>query len=330
MPNHPTQVRVCPLGESRGERVLVGGGLQPNLDQLVIAQRRVDRADDGVGQARLAHLDQRPQPMRLRPQVAALKACEAGGGSSFGHGSQSTRGSRASRLHVGLLGLVLWFGVACATSTPQAPPVRFAPAPRTAALPGAHQPRVLGGISGHAEPASLLDPAPPENASLWYARSVIAKHGAKLDAVQREGVARALVLAEADHGLPVLMTLALIAQESRFDPRAKGPSGSLGLMQLQPSTGRDVARRHGLAWQSDRTLLDPVQNVRIGLAYLAELRLRFGSTDHAMAAYNIGPGRLAQLLRKGPLRHGPYLKKVHGHARTLQSEFGPPETAIGG
>jgi soluble lytic murein transglycosylase len=101
-------------------------------------------------------------------------------------------------------------------------------------------------------------------------------------------------------------------------------------MQLQPATARDVARRHELAWQSDRTLLDPVQNVRIGLAYLAELRERFGSTDHALAAYNIGPGNLVALLKRRPLRHGPYLKKVHAHAASMQAEFGAPETAIGG
>jgi len=91
-----------------------------------------------------------------------------------------------------------------------------------------------------------------------------------------------------------------------------------------------VARRHGLAWQSDRTLLDPVQNVRLGLAYLADLRDRFGSTDHAMAAYNIGPGNLIKLLKRRPLQHGPYLKSVHTHAARMQAEFGPPETAIGG
>jgi soluble lytic murein transglycosylase-like protein len=196
-------------------------------------------------------------------------------------------------------------------------------------LPDAHPP-VASHPGGKTEPAPLLDPAPPENASLQYARSVLSKHGGKLDDVQREGVARALVLAEADHGLSVLMTLALITQESRFDPRASGPTGSLGLMQLQPVTAQDVARRHGLAWQSQRTLYDPVQNVRLGLAYLAELRERFGSTDHALAAYNIGPGNLVRLLKQRPLRHGPYLKKLHAHALSMQREFGPPESAIGG
>jgi soluble lytic murein transglycosylase-like protein len=228
-----------------------------------------------------------------------------------------------------MVALVLWLGVACATTAPPAP-AALAATPRTTTLPEAHPPVALPDEVPNTEPAPLLDPAPPENAGLLYARSVLEKRGAKLDEVQREGVARALVLAEANDGIPVLMTLALIAQESRFDPRAKGPTGSLGLMQIQPVTAHAVARQYGLAWQSDRTLLDPVQNVRIGLAYLAELRERFGSTDHALAAYNIGPGNLTKLLRKRPLRHGPYLKKVHAHAETMSAEFGQPESAIGG
>jgi soluble lytic murein transglycosylase-like protein len=231
-------------------------------------------------------------------------------------------------VRVALTALVLWFGVACATSAPPVP-MSFAPTPREMSLPGVHPPLAFAPIAD-ADPAPLLDQAPPESASLLYARAVLEKRGAKLDAVQREGVARALMRAEAENGLSVLMTLSLIEQESRFDPRAAGPTGSLGLMQLQPVTAREVARQHGLAWQSDRTLYDPVQNVRIGLAYLGALLDRFGSTDHAMAAYNIGPGALSKLLKTRPLRHGPYLKKVHARAESMRAEFGHPETAIGG
>ncbi|HEU4430221.1 MAG TPA: transglycosylase SLT domain-containing protein [Myxococcota bacterium] len=223
------------------------------------------------------------------------------------------------------------FAAACASTAPPTPPVAFAPVPRTTAAPAAHPPVSFPAAIADGASASLLDQAPPENASLMYARAVLERRGKRLDAVQREGVARALVRAEAEHGIPVLMTLSLIAQESRFDPRAKGPTGSLGLMQLQPATALEVARRNGLAWQSNLTLLDPVQNVRIALAYLAELRARFGTTDHAMAAYNIGPGNLQRLLRTRPLRHGPYLKKVHGHADAMRAEFGAaPDLAIGG
>lgn len=328
MPNHPTQLRVCALGERGGEGMLVGWRVQANLDQLVVRERRLDRAEHGIRDARVAHLDERVQGMRLGAQEAALKAGECAA-PRFAHRAHPTGRHGLSRARIALAVFVLWFGVACATSAPPAP-APLAPVPRATALPETHPPVELASQLSGSDPVSPLDPAPPENASLSYARAVLDKHGTKLNDVQREGVARALVLAEADHGIPTLMTLALITQESRFDPRAEGPTGSLGLMQLQPVTARDVARRHGLAWQSDRTLFDPVQNVRIGLAYLAELRLRFGSTDHAMAAYNIGPGNLTKLLRKRPLRHGPYLKKVHAHAEAMQRDFGAPETAIGG
>ncbi len=327
MSNHPAQLRLRPLGQRLGERVLVGGRVHADLDQLVIAQGSVDRGDHRVRDAGIAHLNEGVQRMGLGAQVAALEAGELGT-LRFTHGAHSTGARALGRLHVALLALVLWLGVACATTAPQ-PSASFAPTPRETTLPIAHPPVALDEVA-NTEPASLLDQAPPESASLLYTRAVLEQKGTKLDPVQREGVARALVLAEAEHGLSVLMTLALIEQESRFHPRAQGPTGSLGLMQLQPVTAREVARIHGLAWQSDLTLFDPVQNVRLGLAYLAELRARFGSTDHAMAAYNIGPGALDKLLKKRPLRHGPYLKKVHAHAETLREQYGQPETAIGG
>ncbi len=328
MPNDSTQLRVSALGQRRGECVLVGRGLHADLDQLVVEQRGLDRADHGVRHAGVANVNDRVQRMRLGAQEAALESGQAAA-RFFAHAAHFKEGRALSRLHVGLVALVLWFGVACASTLPSAP-MSFAPTPRATLLPAAHPPVALTAEVPDTEPASLLDQAPPESASLFYVRAVLERKGARLDPVQREGVARALVRAEAEHGLSVLMTLSLIEQESRFDPHAKGPTGSLGLMQLQPITAREVARQHDLAWQSDRTLIDPVQNVRIGLAYLAELRGRFGSTDHAMAAYNIGPGALNKLLRKRPLRHGPYLKKVHAHAETLRAEYGQPETAIGG
>jgi soluble lytic murein transglycosylase-like protein len=328
MPHDPAQLGARPLGQSGGERVFVRRGVQANLDQLVVAQGLVESPRDARGEARLADLHQGAERVGLRAQEAPLEAREAAP-PFFAHAPHSTGARLASRLQLALVALLLWFGVACATTAPQ--PAAFAPMPRAMSLPEASPPVALPREAIAAtQAAPLLDPAPPESASLIYARSVLGQRGDRLDDVQREGVARALVLAEADHGLSVLMTLAMITQESRFDPNAKGPTGSLGLMQLQPTTARDVARRHGLAWQSERTLLDPVQNVRIGLAYLAELRERFGSTDHAFAAYNIGPANLLKLLAKRPLRHGPYLKRVHAHADALQEEFGPPETAIGG
>jgi soluble lytic murein transglycosylase-like protein len=48
-----------------------------------------------------------------------------------------------------------------------------------------------------------------------------------------------------------------------------------------------------------RSLFDPITNVKLGVAYLDELRERYGSLETALAAYNWGPGRIDQFLEWG-------------------------------
>lgn len=89
-------------------------------------------------------------------------------------------------------------------------------------------------------------------------------------------------LCEGYHIQPELV-LAVIEQESQYNPEAIGDSGnSLGLMQIQPR------------WHSKRMqqlgcddLLDPYQNVTVGVDILAE-KLAKGSTEWALMAYNGG------------------------------------------
>jgi soluble lytic murein transglycosylase-like protein len=52
-------------------------------------------------------------------------------------------------------------------------------------------------------------------------------------------------------------------------------------MQVLPSTGREMGSRN---------LRDPWQNVYAGTKYLRRQLDRFGNLEHALAAYNAGPG----------------------------------------
>ena len=73
---------------------------------------------------------------------------------------------------------------------------------------------------------------------------------------------------------------AMIQCESRYDPTAKSPMGSIGLMQLMPKT----AARFGAKdpWQMD-------QNLEAGAKYLRFLLDRYkGDTARAVTAYNAG------------------------------------------
>jgi soluble lytic murein transglycosylase len=73
----------------------------------------------------------------------------------------------------------------------------------------------------------------------------------------------------------------------------------MGLMQLLPATGKELAMKLGIEWHGDETLFDPIINVRLGTAYLSQLRKRYGSVHTALAAYNWGPGRIDRRLRRG-------------------------------
>jgi soluble lytic murein transglycosylase len=96
-----------------------------------------------------------------------------------------------------------------------------------------------------------------------------------------------------------LWVMAIIKVESGFAPGAHSKRGALGLMQLLPSTARDLAPEIGLARLEERDLKDPNINLHLGFYYLAKLQQEFPDDEVAvLAAYNAGPG-IAQLWRKG-------------------------------
>lgn len=92
------------------------------------------------------------------------------------------------------------------------------------------------------------------------------------------------------------LILALIRQESGFHHEAVSSAGARGLMQLLPSTARQVAKSIAVAY-SPKRLSEPDYNVKLGSAYLGDLLNRFeGSYVLALAAYNAGPTRARRWL----------------------------------
>jgi soluble lytic murein transglycosylase len=87
------------------------------------------------------------------------------------------------------------------------------------------------------------------------------------------------------------LALALIRQESRFDPGAVSYAGARGLMQLMPATAKRLSRKAGIRWRGAKQALDPVTNVRLGTLELEGLFEQFGTLPVVLSAYNAGPGR---------------------------------------
>jgi soluble lytic murein transglycosylase len=99
--------------------------------------------------------------------------------------------------------------------------------------------------------------------------------------------------------LDPLLILSVIRQESAFNARAVSRAEARGLMQLLPSTGREVAQRIGFPGFDADLLFDPHTNVRLGSQYLGRLiDSHRGNLILALAAYNAGPGRVKRWLQE--------------------------------
>ena len=111
-------------------------------------------------------------------------------------------------------------------------------------------------------------------------------------------------LEHSDLGLPTELVLSIARRESEFNHTVSSPAGARGLMQVMPDTARQMARAIGEPFDLPRLTADAAYNARLGAAYLAGLRDRFGPSIALVAAgYNAGPGRSARWLRDfGDLR----------------------------
>jgi len=102
---------------------------------------------------------------------------------------------------------------------------------------------------------------------------------------------------------------AIVRQESYFNPKAVSVSNARGLMQLLPSTARDMDRSHNYR-RAPAPLFEPGLNMRLGQDYLQWLMTEFhndGDLGRVFAAYNGGPGWLSRWLATQPSDLDPLL-----------------------
>lgn len=123
-------------------------------------------------------------------------------------------------------------------------------------------------------------------------------------------VTQAIIKESKKHELDPYFVMAVIAGESSFNPRAVGPVGEIGLMQIRLGTGEWMAEKIGMEWKGEKTLRNPVDNIRLGTAYLAWLRQKFERNGQLyIAAYNMGAKSVQNALGRN-IRPKDYPKHV--------------------
>ncbi len=92
-----------------------------------------------------------------------------------------------------------------------------------------------------------------------------------------------------------LFVLAVIREESRFQPEAGSYAGALGLMQIIPKTGKGIASQLGISNFDNQMLLDPEISIKMGSYYLSRQLESFSQNKYyACGAYNGGPGSMSK------------------------------------
>ena len=98
--------------------------------------------------------------------------------------------------------------------------------------------------------------------------------------------------AAARYGVPPRLIAAVIWQETRFHPAARGRAGELGLMQVRPVIGQEWAKAEKLTRFSRADLVDPGTNVLVGAWCLRRATDRWADRNDplpiALAEYNAG------------------------------------------
>ncbi len=148
---------------------------------------------------------------------------------------------------------------------------------------------------------------------------VIAKYKTGLKPGNLKKIPQLILQESKKYGYDPLLLTAVIVTESSFYNWARSHRGALGLMQIRPRTAAALAAETQLEWKGKPTLYDPGSNIALGAYYLDKLIKRFGRIELALEAYNHGPTRLAQYLKKGVQPKG-YSRKVIDRYEMIRSQ----------
>ena len=100
-------------------------------------------------------------------------------------------------------------------------------------------------------------------------------------------------------GIDPYFALAIMREESHFDPHALSSSKAIGLMQLMPATAKAVAKRIKIKLTGKAEIFDPELNTQLGTLYLGRLSNKFKSElIYTAGGYNAGPRNMSKWINR--------------------------------
>lgn len=90
------------------------------------------------------------------------------------------------------------------------------------------------------------------------------------------------------------LMMALVREESTFNPEAQSGVGAIGLMQLMPATAHDIGSKNNIDFNTSY-LFNPELNLKLGNLYYSTIKGMLENKDvSAVAAYNGGIGSVTR------------------------------------
>ena len=141
---------------------------------------------------------------------------------------------------------------------------------------------------------------------------------------------RELVQREAaEWGIDPMLMAAIIRQESAFKADIVSRAGAIGLMQVMPPTGAQLARTHGPRPFSEEALSRPEVNLHLGAAFFRDMTRRYDEDlGLVLSAYNAGPTR-ATRWRSYPEASDPHrfteripIEETRGYVKSVRRNLG--------
>ena len=116
-----------------------------------------------------------------------------------------------------------------------------------------------------------------------------------------------------------LLTTALIKVESNFDPKAISDSYAYGLCQVRKFIAPELSKNIGIEWDgAEKTLFDPINNIKIGVYYLSILNRDFNDLKTDIIAYNQGPYKIQEQLTNNEELDQEYINKILDYYAALR------------